>query len=97
LLNPDLSVRGFGVEITVAGEPDSLRLAADADAEDTIELPYTRWGTRHRSMMRYCWAVPNSVGFVLSQDGDVRAMTREDDALVVWENPLLQLEIDAPS
>jgi hypothetical protein len=31
---------------------------------------------------------------VLSQDGDVRVMTRIADAVVVWENPLLQMELD---
>ena len=94
LLRPDLEVRGFGVEITSASVPASLLLALDSSAGQTQPIEYTRWGTRHRSMMRYCWAIPGSVGFVLSQDGDVRVMTRIADAVVVWENPLLQMELD---
>jgi hypothetical protein len=93
-LRPDLEVRGFGVEITSASVPASLLLALDSSAGQTQPIEYTRWGTRHRSMMRYCWAIPGSVGFVLSQDGDVRVMTRIADAVVVWENPLLQMELD---
>ena len=97
VLDSDLAVRGFGVEITSSEEPRSVVLALDARAERLEALPYTRWGTRHRSMMRYCWSKPGSVGFVLSQDGDVRAMTRRGDTLVVWENPVLQVQIAEPT
>jgi hypothetical protein len=45
-------------------------------------------------MMRYRWSVPGSVGFVLSQDGDIRAITRKGDDLLVWENPILQMRIE---
>jgi hypothetical protein len=37
-------------------------------------------------MMRYCYAVPGSVGFVISQDGEIRAMTRVGDDLVFWDS-----------
>jgi hypothetical protein len=97
VLDLDLAVHGFGVEITVATEPETIVRALDAGAVETEPLAYTRWGTRHRSMMRYCWSVPGSVGFVLSQDGDVRAMTRRENELLVWENPLLQVQIREPA
>jgi hypothetical protein len=94
LMEQDLRVVGFGVEITAAQEPKGVLLAKDPLGRDTEALSYTRWGTRHRSMMRLCWQVPQGVGFVLSQDGDVRVMTRVSDSVVVWENPLLQMRID---
>jgi hypothetical protein len=93
-LGPDLSVVGFGVEVVVADEPARIVRAQDAARDQVVEISYTQWGTRHRSMMRYCWSVPGSVGFVLSQDGDIRAMTRCGDELVVWENPMLQMRIE---
>jgi hypothetical protein len=37
-------------------------------------------------MMRYCFAHPKSVGFVVSQDGEIRAMTRVGNRLIMWEN-----------
>jgi hypothetical protein len=37
-------------------------------------------------MMRYCFANPKSVGFVISQDGEIRAMTRVGGRLIMWEN-----------
>jgi len=36
-------------------------------------------------MMRYCWAHEGSVGFVISQDGDVRAMIKYEYELIICE------------
>ena len=94
LMTPNLDVKGFGVFITADREPDRVALAGDVFAADdqlsTVE--YTHFGSRHRSMMRYCAQVPGSIGFVISQDGDVRVMTRVRDCLVMWENIRLQHE-----
>ena len=37
-------------------------------------------------MMRYCFQNPGSIGFVVSQDGEVRVITKVGDSLVIWEN-----------
>ena len=37
-------------------------------------------------MMRYCFAHHGSLGFVISQDGEIRAMTRVGARLIIWEN-----------
>lgn len=94
LLSPDLDVRGFGTEIQTSAPPTKVVRAHEPHALRTrlTTLDYNHFGTRHRSMMRYCAAVSGSVGFVVSQDGDVRAMTRVRDALVVWENVKLRLD-----
>jgi hypothetical protein len=42
-------------------------------------------------MMRYCWKYPNALGFVVSQDGDVRAILRVNDQLIFWDNVKLEL------
>jgi hypothetical protein len=93
LLDPNLEVQGFGVEITVPEEPSEIYAAGDAWATEWTlrKVDYQHYGTRHRSMMRYCAKFPGSVGFVISQDGDVRVMTRVDTRLVMWENIQLQL------
>jgi hypothetical protein len=41
-------------------------------------------------MLRYCARNPNSVGLVVSQDGDVRAITFVDDGVVLWDNVRIQ-------
>ena len=92
LLNPCLEVEGFGVEITYSEPPSASFLAVNRSATRATlkELDYNHFGTRHRSMMRYIAKVPGSVGFVVSQDGDVRAMTQVRKTVVVWENIQLQ-------
>jgi len=93
LMTPDLTVYGFGVEITAPAEPPAVFLAGDSNGtvKNLKELPYEHYGTRHRSMMRYCSAVPGSVGFVISQDGDVRAIAHARKRLIVWDNLKLQM------
>jgi hypothetical protein len=95
LMNRELEVIGFGVEITCAQEPRSVRKALTGTAAKKARKPfnYSYFGTRHRSMMRYCDANPESVGFVISQDSDVRAITKVDDDVCMWENFRLLPEI----
>jgi hypothetical protein len=95
LMNQELEVFGFGVEITTAKEPLSVRKALTANAAKKARktFNYTYFGTRHRSMMRYCDANPASLGFVISQDSDVRAITKVDDDVCMWENFRLLPEI----
>ncbi|MGC2831777.1 MAG: hypothetical protein WB994_19225 [Candidatus Acidiferrum sp.] len=93
LLNRNLEVQGFGVEITIRDEPTEIYAAGDALASESLlrKVDYQLYGTRHRSMMRYCDKFPGAVGFVISQDGDVRVMTKVDGKLIIWENIQLQL------
>jgi len=93
LLSQKLEVIGFGVEITIPDEPSVVFIADDVHGTESKLRPvdYQLYGTRHRSMMRYCSSFPGSVGFVVSQDGDVRVMTKVDGRLIVWENIRLQL------
>jgi hypothetical protein len=92
LLSSGLNVRGFGVEITCRKNPPIVFTAGDERASNTKlrQLDFSHFGTRHRSMMRYCYSNLGSVGFVISQDGDVRAIMRIGKKLVLWENVRLQ-------
>lgn len=88
VLDRELSLGGFGVEITVQDEPATVFRAGDAEGSPQLLRPvaYDHFGTRHRSVMRYCWRTPGSVGFVISQDRTVRALTRIEDRLLLWES-----------
>jgi len=88
VLDANLSVRGYGVEIMNAQEPGNLFMAGDRMATGSKLRPasYNHFGTRHRSMMRYCFQHPGSIGFVISQDGEVRVVTKLEEQLVFWEN-----------
>ena len=96
LVTPALDIIGFGVEITEQGVPDTVMLANTRTATDRSlrALDYYQYGTRHRSVMRYCWAHPGSTGFVVSQDGDVRAIARVGDQVVLWDDIKLRVEFD---
>jgi hypothetical protein len=37
-------------------------------------------------MFRYCHAHRGAVGFVVSQDGDIRAITKIADRTIMWED-----------
>jgi hypothetical protein len=88
VMTPELKVRGFGVVIDLKDIPDQVYLSSTATlhSDKLNPIPSNHFGTRHRSMFSYCWNNPNSLGFVISQDGDIRAVTRLEDKLVVWEN-----------
>jgi sensor domain DACNV-containing protein len=93
LMNQDLDVEAFGVEIMCRDDPPSVFLSSQKTIikDRLTPLPSERFGMRHRSMIRYCWQVPGSVGFVVSQDGDVRAITAVGDRVILWENIKLQV------
>lgn len=88
LLDKKLDVKGFGVEITCDIELDNVYVAGDSFATTELLKPIDAedFGTRHRSMLRYCSKYEDSIGFVVSQDSDVRIITKVNDKVVVWEN-----------
>ncbi len=76
---------GFGAEIRVtAFDLKTVHLAVDHEVEDTEPVPIESYGTRHRSAFRYCWELPESAAFVVSQDGGVKGVKRVEDKLVFW-------------
>lgn len=87
LLDHDLAVHGFGVMIGPGRDPAEVYLAGDSRAPpgELRRVDANHYGSRHRSMMRYCADNPGSVGFVFSEDGDVRAMTQVGGRVVMWE------------
>jgi hypothetical protein len=93
LMTQHLGVRGYGGIIRTTDDPPIVCVAQDVAATPEKLRPMNpqELGTRHQSMIRLCWRRPGIVGFVVSQDGDVRAMTRVGDVLVVWEDVKLRL------
>jgi hypothetical protein len=86
--SPDLNIRGFGAEIRTIKEVNSLYLSNEPYGRNAslVRIDPNHYGTRHRSMMRYCFAHDKSLGFVISQDGEIRVMTKVRDRLIMWEN-----------
>jgi hypothetical protein len=93
VLDERMVVHGFGVEVRTDNHLSDIHVARDSHADRRLlrKSELTQYGTRHRAMMRYCYDKPRSLGLVVSQDGDIRAMTRIEDMLVLWENIDVQL------
>jgi hypothetical protein len=94
LVDGNWNVRGFGTVVTVQEKP-ALVYRGESEyfsPSGHSKLDITRYGTRHQSMAGYCALDEKAVGFVVSQDGDVRAMTSIDGALVIWEDIKLHFE-----
>ncbi len=92
-LDRRMVVHGFGVEVRTDNLLSDIYVARDSHANPgrLRQAELTQYGTRHRAMMRYCYDKPGALGLVVSQDGDIRAMTRIADMLVLWENIDVQL------
>lgn len=87
LLQDGLDVAGFGAVIQTRDKVGTVFLAQDEPGILGLTPVHAdSFGTRHRSMFNYCSNHPQAVGFVISQDGDVRAVTRVGKRVVVWEN-----------
>ena len=88
IMTPDLKVKGFGTVIKLNEIPTFIYCSNTSKVYENklVQVETNHFGTRHRSMFSYCWNNPNSLGYVISQDGDIRAITRINEKLVMWEN-----------
>lgn len=93
LLDKHMTVHGFGVEARSDDPITDIYVAGDASASTELlsQVSLDQFGTRHRAMMRYCQEYEGSLGFVISQDGDIRAIIKHHGRLIFWENINVQL------
>lgn len=77
---------GFGGVIEKLRVPEKIFFAGDTAGNHLNHGDPNDLGTRHQSMITFCGAVQDLVGFVVSKDGDVRAIMALGDGVVVWEN-----------
>lgn len=88
LIDNNFITKGFGAVIkkinlpkvmyTSSSEYGYLRNLKECNPED--------YGTRHRSVFSHCWAYEGTLGFIISQDGDIRAVMKVNEKLIMWEN-----------
>jgi len=96
LLTKDLDLIGFGVEILTdkmeQKEPPMRFITSD----NTVDMGrrFTDNGTRHRSGYRFAHEVENSVVIIVSQDGAVKACTKNEGDVVVYDN--IALKVSSP-
>ncbi|PWS26325.1 hypothetical protein DHW03_16200 [Pedobacter yonginense] len=88
LFNRNMVSNGFGAVLRAKKMPRKIYVSSTATATPKSLEPHDprNYGTRHRSMIAYCWNHPSSLGLVISQDGDIRAFSKIEDKLIMWEN-----------
>ncbi|ROZ78782.1 putative sensor domain DACNV-containing protein [Ramlibacter sp. WS9] len=85
VLTDTLRIIGFGAEVTASfSGADKVYVAHTAEATDTKEVRFAEYGTRHRSTFRFVASMEPSVGFIMSQDGGVKAVRQVGSKLVMW-------------
>lgn len=78
-------VLGFGAEV-IAQSPTlkEVQLAINPEATETKVVSIESYGTRHRSAFRFCSSYENSIAFVISSDGGIKATKRIASNVVLW-------------
>lgn len=78
VLDRRLNVKGFGAKIDWSNDGTGARFLPLFDVRTEEEVPEEhieqRMGTRHRSACRLAQILPDSIMFVVSQDGDLTAI-----------------------
>ena len=85
VLTDSLRIIGFGAEVTASfSGGDKVHVAHTAEATKTRVVRFAEYGTRHRSAFRFVASMEPSVGFIMSQDGGVKAVKQIGSKLVMW-------------
>ncbi|AMY06860.1 hypothetical protein LuPra_00020 [Luteitalea pratensis] len=85
VMNRRFELLGFGGEITIAEPVLQIHRAVDLEATETVAAMVDGEGTRHRSVYRLCQAFPDSLAFVVSQDGGITVVHARARRVLCWE------------
>ncbi|TKD03147.1 putative sensor domain DACNV-containing protein [Polyangium fumosum] len=89
IIEPNFMVAGAGCivrDIRPPQGPNEMPTPKDcrnAMGTDYVDLVQSG-GARHAAGLRFAWAVPGAVVFIVSADGPVRCATRRADELLTW-------------
>jgi hypothetical protein len=88
VLDRRMTVHGFGGTIETGAAQSSTRTYVDSRTNVLLaeEELLARFGHRHRSAFLLCQAVPRIIAFVISQDGDLRVFSSDDQHVYCDEN-----------
>lgn len=88
IMDKNLDLYGFGAEILtdrMERRTPKMRFLKQDNTDDPTKR-FDDNGTRHRSGYRLCNCMEDSVAIICSQDGMIRACTKQDGAVVVYSN-----------
>ncbi|HEY5791934.1 MAG TPA: hypothetical protein VIS74_01470 [Chthoniobacterales bacterium] len=84
VIDQRLCIIGFGGEIRVDRNLLKVGHAHDLNAAQVTEWSVRADGTRHRSVYRLCSVEPEVIGFVISQDSQVRLIANVGGEVIFW-------------
>jgi hypothetical protein len=70
------------------GQVDAVARALDAEGDQLVAEPTENVGTRHRSVYSLCHRIPEALGIVISQDGNIRFIKRNNGRVTYWEQAI---------
>lgn len=82
LMTDRFNVIGFGAEVTAISP--SLREIVVATIPKNKKTSIESYGTRHRAAFRFCSNLEDSIAFVVSSDGGVKAVKRVGADVFLW-------------
>jgi hypothetical protein len=89
VLDNRLGIVGFGGEIRVDRNVLHVGMALDLEGKNVTQWKVQSDGTRHRSVYRLCSVEPAVIGFVISQDSQVRMIANVDDSVIFWAHTMI--------
>jgi len=84
-----MCILGFGGEIRVDRNVLQVHQALDLDGGNLLPWNVQGDGTRHRSVYRLCSVEPKVIGFVISQDSQVRLIANVEDSVIFWAHTMI--------
>lgn len=84
LLDHHLRLQGFGVRFPIMLPPETTVLDALSGSEHLCD----QWGLRHQSVFSVCQACEQAMGFIVSQDGEIKAVKAVVGRLMFWDGLL---------
>ncbi len=84
-----MCILGFGGEIRVDRNVLQVSQALDLAGSHLLDWNVQGDGTRHRSVYRLCSVEPKVIGFVISQDSQVRLIANVEDSVVFWAHTMI--------
>ena len=85
-LTPQLELLSFGGQPSVQALPERVYLAEDETGAALALISSRSFGPRNQALLSLCYQDPDALGFAFTQDGDLRAMLRQGDKLIVWNS-----------
>ena len=86
LLTSRLQLLGYGGEVNASSPSLHSIKIATTDNKPTINQSIESYGTRHRSVFRFCSSLEDAIGFIVSQDGGVKVVKRVGKEVVMWQD-----------